>query len=88
VSNYDEIIFVEEAEDSKDVTATLNTNFIKTSCILQMLKINLRDMLNVRDNLQSPKYFLLNFPGLIGIEVTEIVLVKNQFSFFVHRSKI
>lgn len=88
MSDYNQIIVVKKAEDSKDVTTALNSDFIKSVSALQMLEIYFRNPVQVFNYSQSPKDFLLNFGRLVVIKVLKVILIEKEVTFFVHGSKV
>lgn len=88
VSDNYKVVLVKEAENAINVATNLNSNFIKSFCVLQMLKIDFRNSVQRLYNLKCPKNFLLNLPSQAVVEVPEIILVEKKFTFFVHQAKL
>ncbi len=88
MSQYNKVVLVKEAENTINIVANLNSDFIKTGCVFKMLEINFGNSVNTFNNLKCPKNFLLNLPSQAVVEFSEIVLVEKEFTFFVHLTKI
>jgi hypothetical protein len=86
--NYHYILAVEETKYPENVTAALNTDFIKPVSVFQMLQVNFRYPVQFFDNLQRPKNFCLNLYRLTFLIIMKVVLVKQEVTPFVHSPKV
>ena len=69
--HYYQIILVKKAENTVNVAAHLNPDFINPFCILQMLEIDFRNSVQGFYDLQRPQNLLLNFPGQAVVKFSE-----------------
>ena len=86
--DYHKVVLVKKAEDAINVATHLNSDFIKSLCVLQMLEIDFWNSVQRFYNLQRPQNLLLNFPNQAVVKFSEIILVEKEFTFFVHLAKV
>jgi hypothetical protein len=88
VAYYYNIIFVKEAEYSKNIGPRLNPNLINPVRIFEVSEIHFRNSVKVLNYFQRPKNSTFDFDGLSRLEFVEIVFIKEKISFLCHASKV
>jgi hypothetical protein len=88
VPYYYKIIFVKEAEYSKNMGRRLNSNLINPARIFQVFEMHFRNSVKAMNYFQRLKNSTFDFDGLSKIEFVEIFFIKEKISFLCHASKV